>query len=381
MTPSKVKNVNHESGSLSTTTTTATDNTSILSKIKYSFQNEMDTLLKINPIETNNQNNYKTQDDILTECSDCVVNDKDCDIYDNCASIPRIIAILKGYIQCTICEELYNNSKFTSLSEILSFKNIYSLTQINDDFIHIKDHMDQNRNNAKELVRKFREELKCIDRNYRRLNHSKFENLEDSILQQTLEKIYSYLTNDEIDFDIDEKKDINPNIKIKSKQYIGKKEDDKWWNYDINSDMEQEEINKHIYYHLVTHMNIFRWQCPHGFTSKQHHALMHLRPKYKNVKEEALNNSYYCLSKDNWNQTLRKSTVFFKSFAKQRIKTIYNGKYDDKITCKITKWKKGETIDMPEIVTLKLYTDFDKLQYELKKCFRFDTMSDIFTLN
>eukprot|EP01084_Bolivina_argentea_P168379 292014_1 len=127
-------------------------------------------------------------------------------------------------------------------------------------------------------------------------------------------------------------------------------------------------------------MNIFRWQQPHGFTNEQHQCLMHLRPKYKDVKEEALYNRYYQLSKDNWNQTLRKSTVFYKSFARQRIKTLYNGRYDDKITGTYEKWTRGNDIDMKEIVTLKLYTDFDKLQYELKKCFRFDTTSDIFTL-
>ena len=32
---------------------------------------------------------------------------------------------------------------------------------------------------------------------------------------------------------------------------------------------------------------------------------------------------------------------------------------------------------MQEIVTLKLYTDFDKLQFALKKCFRFETIEDI----
>eukprot|EP01084_Bolivina_argentea_P267415 453923_1 len=32
---------------------------------------------------------------------------------------------------------------------------------------------------------------------------------------------------------------------------------------------------------------------------------------------------------------------------------------------------------MKEIITLKLYTDFDKLQCEFKKCFRFETFDNI----
>ncbi len=108
---------------------------------------------------------------------------------------------------------------------------------------------------------------------------------------------------------------------------------------------------------------------------------MHLKPKYANVKEEILYNPYYDLSKDNWNQTLRKATVFYNSFASKRIQTADNGRYDDKVTNTTAEWKKGESISLMEVVILKLYTDFDKLQFELKKSFRFETISDIFTLN
>merc|ERR1719242_2659451 len=63
---------------------------------------------------------------------------------------------------------------------------------------------------------------------------------------------------------------------------------------------------------------------------------------------------------------------FFQSWAKQRMRTKYDGYYDDQITGHREEWKRGVEIDMEEIVTLKLYTDFDKLQFALKRCLRFE---------
>ena len=90
-----------------------------------------------------------------------------------------------------------------------------------------------------------------------------------------------------------------------------------------------------------------------------------------------MQNSFCKASKDNWNQTLRKAKILYQSFAKQRIRTLYAGSYTDEVTDINESWEKGVEMTMQEIVTLKLYTDFDKLQYELKKCFRWETIRGI----
>eukprot|EP01084_Bolivina_argentea_P242675 407035_1 len=110
--------------------------------------------------------------------------------------------------------------------------------------------------------------------------------------------------------------DVQPQISsksIKAKLYIGKKEDDLWWNHIQPNDKKQEE--EEIYRQLVLKMGVFRWQNLHGFQTGDNRELSHLQPKFKNIKEEALNNEFKKLSKDNWNQTLRKSQIFFNSWA------------------------------------------------------------------
>ena len=147
--------------------------------------------------------------------------------------------------------------------------------------------------------------------------------------------------------------------------YIGLKEDHIWWN--VNMD---DEDDNNIYDQLQTNMGTFTWQRSHGFGPGQNQGLSHIKAKWNNIKEEALNNEYHAISKDNWNQTLRKSKVFYQSWARQKIRTKYDGYFDDQVTGQRQSWKAGIDITMQEIVTLKLYTDFDKLQAELKKCFR-----------
>eukprot|EP01084_Bolivina_argentea_P020606 38314_1 len=155
------------------------------------------------------------------------------------------------------------------------------------------------------------------------------------------------------------------------KGYVGKKEDEKWL------DQFHKENEEDGYKLLVKHMGIFSWQSAHGFRTGQCRGLQHLKPKFKNVKDEALLNSYNQASADNWNQTLRKSKIFYQSFARKKINTLYPGSFDDDVTDTHITWIKGEEIAMKEIVMLKLYTDFDKLQHELKKCFRWESIRPI----
>ena len=158
----------------------------------------------------------------------------------------------------------------------------------------------------------------------------------------------------------------------KSSAYIGKKEDEGWWK-DVTFDMN----TKDAYTELVKNSGVFRWQSPYGFQVHQNRSLSHIKPRWKNVKQEALYNPYEPVSADNWNQTLRKSHIFHQSWAAKRIRTTHAGYYEDKITGARIEWKAGEEISEPEVVALKLYTDFDKLQFALKKCHRFESRDDI----
>lgn len=159
---------------------------------------------------------------------------------------------------------------------------------------------------------------------------------------------------------------------VETSSYVGKSEDDKWWR-GVTYDMDMDEV----YQQLVGHSGIFRWQHPYGFQTHQNQGLNHIKPIWKNIKEEALHNPYEPLSVDNWNQTLRKSKIFHQSWAAKRIRTKQAGFYEDKISGSRIEWDANEEISMQEIVALKLYTDFDKLQFALKKCHRFESTADI----
>eukprot|EP01083_Nonionella_stella_P070625 189073_1 len=164
------------------------------------------------------------------------------------------------------------------------------------------------------------------------------------------------------------------------KGYVGQREDQRWLDEmdKINKDRkatDEKTTDEEVYRLLVENMGVFRWQSAHGFRTGQNRGLAHLKPKWKNVKEEALNNSYSKASIDNWNSTLRKSKIFYQSFGRRRIKTLYNGVFIDEVTNITANWQQGQSITLTEIVILKLYTDFDKLQHELKKCFRWETIA------
>merc|ERR1711933_389058 len=166
----------------------------------------------------------------------------------------------------------------------------------------------------------------------------------------------------------------NSENKPKTTTYAGKKEDEMWLrNVTPNKD---DQTEQEMYKLLVSNMGVFRWQNPHGFRSGQNRAIGQIKKKYSNIKEEALHNDYHRLSRDNWNQTLRKSKVFYNSWARQKIRTKYDGYFDDKVTAQRAKWKSGVEIALQEVLTLKLYTDFDKLQFALKRCFRFEIIDD-----
>eukprot|EP01083_Nonionella_stella_P152390 488390_1 len=168
-----------------------------------------------------------------------------------------------------------------------------------------------------------------------------------------------------------------PSSPINKIKYIGKKQDDKWWE-DANWDTEyNKEKNDQIYRKLVENMGVFRWQNPHGFEPGANREISHYQPTAKNVKEEVLNNPYYKLPVYAWNQTLRRAKIFASNSVGRAIRTTTGSYYHDQVTGHKEEWKANQPIRVTEIVILKLYTDFDKLQHELKKCFRFENFDDV----
>eukprot|EP01084_Bolivina_argentea_P189531 325933_1 len=81
---------------------------------------------------------YETSQDLVNQCINCDSNEND--IYNNCRSVERILIIIAAYIII----KKHNIFWDVSLTEALRFKDIYTTTQIQNDFVHIKDHIDKN---------------------------------------------------------------------------------------------------------------------------------------------------------------------------------------------------------------------------------------------
>eukprot|EP01083_Nonionella_stella_P299389 1016623_1 len=158
--------------------------------------------------------------------------------------------------------------------------------------------------------------------------------------------------------------------------YVGVAEDMAWWK-DLKP-KDDTQSDDHIHRILVQRMGVFRWQNSHGFMAgKDSQEAIHYHPRFENIKQEVLHNSYNRLAIDSWNQTLRKTDTFFKSFARKKIITPQSGYYEDLICRQTAKWESSQGISKKEIIIMKLYTDYDTLQGALKKCFRFETYKDI----
>eukprot|EP01084_Bolivina_argentea_P152454 265954_1 len=83
-----------------------------------------------------------------------------------------------------------------------------------------------------------------------------------------------------------------------------------------------------------------------------------IRPLFKNLKDEVLNNKFASISKRCWNDTLRKCQAIYKGNIVSTVKKEWCQKL------------KENDIGLKEFVALKLYCDFDDLQREFRKCFR-----------
>eukprot|EP01083_Nonionella_stella_P153537 493436_1 len=342
-------------------------------EIQKYIESEITPLLSTTSGEMNRAKHFKTRHDLEIECMHCIVADADA-LYNTCRCIKRIKIILNAYHRW-----MHHRTRYPHLSTIkaLTFSDIYTFTDIYNDFVHIKEHMNYSLITQNKLRRAFRQALPHPLCHYsRHISQETYDQMttEDAVFEQEFHKMYSFLTHPI----------VQPNIPpLASKKPTT--DDTRWWTNGLdNCDDDWKEDNIHddkIYSQLTQNMGVFRWQNRYGFTSSEHHSIMHLRPLYHNIKDEVLQNPYHTIPKDVWNQTLRKSTLFYESFARKRIRTHFKESYCDAITQDTFKWNSGEVIRMHDIVTIKLYTDFDELQCELKKCLRFDTMHNIFALN
>eukprot|EP01083_Nonionella_stella_P302623 1044216_1 len=359
---------------------------------------------------------------------------------DACLPLKRITAVLGVYHTLTNDTSKWGakSTQEKIRSHPYINDNQYGHQQLFDDFSHLKlVHIDPDNKKRwrdpkdKPIVRKlceqFKKDFPCdMKECHAFLNHYRdrggetelpnTENTEDTAFQQEFYKIHSYFFHSTIQFGTcetcyHEQMEIDKLIKNATKNgstrfsksysidsdekeipseddagaqysYVGKKQDDAWWKdvstkeVDVTKRMGKKDRDE-IYANLVSQIGVFRWQNPHGFNQRQSQAFLHHKPVFKNTKQEVLNNKYCKLSIDAWNQTLRKSDIFYKSWAGHQIRTKYRSFFEDNIGGHFEKWESNVRITIKEIVTLKLYTDFDKLQFQLKKCFRLETLKDI----
>eukprot|EP01083_Nonionella_stella_P146257 459785_1 len=356
---------------------------------------------------------------------------------ENCLPLKRITAVLDVYYKLTNDKPKWDAIS-TQIRRHKDINDKYGHQELFDDFSHIKlVHIDSDNKKrrrdpkhepiVRKLCEQFKKDFPCdMKECHAFLNHYRdrggetelpnTENTEDTAFQQEFYKIHSYFFHSTIQFGTcetcyHEQMEIDKLIKNATKNgstrfsksysidsdekeipseddagaqysYVGKKQDDAWWKdvkdtpVDVDNRMGKEDRDK-IYANLVSQIGVFRWQNPHGFNQRQSQAFLHHKPDFKNIKEEVLGNDYCKLSIDAWNQTLRKSEIFDKSWAGRQIRTKYRSFFEDNIGGHFEKWESGVRITIKEIVTLKLYTDFDKLQFQLKKCFRLETLKDI----
>ena len=115
-------------------------------------------------------------------------------------------------------------------------------------------------------------------------------------------------------------------------------------------------------------LSSFEWQST--LNSKSN-----IKPRYNSMKDEILNNPYYKLSMLEWNELYFKCEQISKTWIRKKIKA--KDKYSGMIGINKLKIKKGDTISIEFMMAIKLYTDYDKLQFELKRCLRGERARDL----
>merc|ERR1719242_595219 len=286
-----------------------------------------------------------------------------------CPCIERVTVLLQiyGKFQTEIMEEMGGDI------DTLFETNNYNKTCLENDFQYIHQvHSDR----LDDIVRERRKRVKCTYKGCfaaarRRDSNGAISSDTASSGRNLMDKIHSYFLHS---WQIPE--EIKP-IPLET-NYDGR--DDKKWIETIDHLDPNDEIEQlPVYERLVKKVGIFSWQSATGLENNG--VLSHLKPKYANIKEEALNKSYCKESIENWNSTLRKSTDFNKTWCCKKIRTQHNGYYDDMLLGNHDTWDRNESPDTKEVMTLKLYTDWSDLQFELKNCFRLEQPDKVGELN
>eukprot|EP01083_Nonionella_stella_P264030 896175_1 len=355
--------------------------------IKDRYRNQMSNLLQ--------QKKYgkDVKQSLVSECEDAKCNANmehtdDIDILRACPCIQRICVFLSVYHEFDDAINTLNVPP--QLGDCFELEEVeYDFISLSNDFQHIqKQHMLNNHQMQKRIAKEIGktypctcESLSChIEKRRSRAakKHKKYkasnvfigklDDLHSYFLHSDLQKGCRLDPNDDAEAPQDEIAKPLPYDQVSDKEWLNKIQH-----------IEPTRENR-IYKTLLRHAGVFTWQATTAFRVNNSgiRTLSHIKPTHANVKEEVLRNPFHSLSIDSWNQALRQSQKFKQTFECRRIQTQQDGKYTDQIFGHNESWKSRESPSVKELVVLKLYTDWADLQVELKKCFRLDTIDDIF---
>eukprot|EP01083_Nonionella_stella_P298401 1012893_1 len=273
----------------------ALDKTQEYMDLKRDIQQKLEAILTVARDPNARQKEYettqskrKTKEHLINELEHCSASKSPAvDIYTHCECAQRLCIVLTAYKRVMASYRLCRN---VSLQPLLTFGALYGQVQINDDFDHVRKHIEENEDAEDELHHRFKDEFKCVhpscrrrygDRKRWRYKYHFHMDENDRVWNDTLDKIHQFMVHTRFTDEEQEKLSV---AEINTKRgYIGKKEDNLWWQYhESKTDDDDQMDDERVYQELIQNAGVFRWQCPHGFASGEHQGLMHLKPKYKN---------------------------------------------------------------------------------------------------
>lgn len=118
-----------------------------------------------------------------------------------------------------------------------------------------------------------------------------------------------------------------------------------------------EKDFKETYDDLIESIPIYEWQQP--IVNQEAFGAI-----FPNLKDEIMNNPFCDFDVRNWNDILKKVHQIRNDWMGRPIRTLHKG-------CnQYSSWKKNEIMQNSDVLALKLYTDYEQCQSQLKKCYR-----------